>query len=180
MDQTGVLRALSHPLRPRLLTALREGGPSTASQLASRFELSSGDTSYHLRQLERFGLIEEDMTRGSGRDRYWRASAPETSLDVARVLSTPEGREAMRAAQQQRLAIHSIAIDAVLVDERVPAEWLQTVWTSDYRLLLSLAEVEQLVAEVHRVVERYRGRESTPDRRTVRVAFDAVPLADDS
>ena len=179
MDQTGVLRALSHPLRPRLLTALREHGPSTATQLADQFGLSSGDTSYHLRQLERFGLIEEDTARGSGRDRYWRATAATTEIDPGEVLGSAAGREAMRAAQQQRLAIHSMAIDEVLVHERVPAEWVSTLWTSDYRLVLSLAEVNELVTEVQQIIERYQGRKASPERRALRVVFDTVPHADD-
>ena len=45
------LRGLAHPLRMRLLSALRRGGPATASQLAEKLGESSGATSYHLRQL---------------------------------------------------------------------------------------------------------------------------------
>ncbi|HSO04905.1 MAG TPA: helix-turn-helix domain-containing protein, partial [Candidatus Limnocylindrales bacterium] len=53
------LRVLSHPLRARILGALRLEGEATASQLGRRLDESSGATSYHLRQLARFGLVEE-------------------------------------------------------------------------------------------------------------------------
>lgn len=53
------LRGLAHPLRMRLLDALRFGGPATASQLAAKLGESSGATSYHLRQLAAHGFIED-------------------------------------------------------------------------------------------------------------------------
>ena len=64
-DRTNVteveaLRAIAHPLRARLLGALRHDGPATATELAARFVESSGSTIYHLRQLERYGFIVED------------------------------------------------------------------------------------------------------------------------
>ncbi|MYV61205.1 helix-turn-helix domain-containing protein, partial [Streptomyces sp. SID4931] len=49
------LRSLAHPLRIRLLNALREFGPATASKLGERLGESSGATSYHLRQLAESG-----------------------------------------------------------------------------------------------------------------------------
>ena len=52
------LRALAHPLRIQLLGLLRREGPLTASEAGRRLDESSGITSYHLRQLERFGLVE--------------------------------------------------------------------------------------------------------------------------
>ena len=53
------LRALSHPLRLRMLEVLREG-PATASALGRRLGESSGATSYHLRALAKAGVVEED------------------------------------------------------------------------------------------------------------------------
>ena len=65
------IRALAHPIRFRMVELLREG-PATASQLARRIGESSGSTSYHLRVLERAGVVSEDAALGNGRDRWWR------------------------------------------------------------------------------------------------------------
>ena len=65
------LKAFSHPLRMRLYDLLKDGGPATASMLARAIGESTGQTSYHLRQLERHGLITEDTGRGTGRERWW-------------------------------------------------------------------------------------------------------------
>jgi DNA-binding transcriptional ArsR family regulator len=66
------LRALAHPLRLRLLEELALAGPLTATDLAERVMESPANCSWHLRQLARFGYIEE-APGGTGRQRPWRA-----------------------------------------------------------------------------------------------------------
>ena len=78
-DLTGVrldatsLRVLAHPLRSRLLSRLRVGGPATATDLATALGTNSGATSYHLRKLESVGLV-TDTGEGEGKRRLWRAA----------------------------------------------------------------------------------------------------------
>ena len=61
------LRVLAHPLRSRLLGALRRHGPSTATDLATLLGTNSGATSYHLRKLESVGLVQDtERARASG------------------------------------------------------------------------------------------------------------------
>jgi DNA-binding transcriptional ArsR family regulator len=88
------LRALAHPVRIQLLGLLRRDGAMTASEAARRLGESSGSTSYHLRQLARFDLVEE-AERGRGRERPWRATALFTSWPD--VPDTPE----LEAASQE-------------------------------------------------------------------------------
>src|SRR6266571_1026927 len=66
------LRALAHPLRQRILYHLAFAGPATSTSIAEAFGESTGSASYHLRQLARFGFIEEIPDQGSGRERWWR------------------------------------------------------------------------------------------------------------
>jgi DNA-binding transcriptional ArsR family regulator len=82
LQDAQLLRAMAHPLRLRLIGALRKEGPATASELARRFGESSGSTSYHLRQLARYGFVEEE--RQEGRRRFWRAldEGTEWSIDT--------------------------------------------------------------------------------------------------
>src|SRR6185312_12406997 len=67
------LKALAHPLRQQFLARLQRRGSATSADLAVEFEVDRGAASYHLRQLERFGFVEEDTARSAGRRRYWRA-----------------------------------------------------------------------------------------------------------
>jgi DNA-binding transcriptional ArsR family regulator len=65
------LRALAHPLRLRLLEELAIAGPLTATELAEKVGESPANCSWHLRQLAKFGYIEE-APGGTGRQRPWR------------------------------------------------------------------------------------------------------------
>ena len=67
------VKVLAHPLRSRLLSALRSGGPANATDLAQRLGTNTGATSYHLRKLASVALVEE-TGEGHGRERPWRAS----------------------------------------------------------------------------------------------------------
>ena len=72
LDATA-LKVLAHPLRSRLLSRLRQGGPATATDLAAELRTNSGATSYHLRRLEAVGLV-SDTGDGEGKRRLWRAA----------------------------------------------------------------------------------------------------------
>jgi DNA-binding transcriptional ArsR family regulator len=56
------LRAVSNLLRHRILRVLRDG-PATISQLADKLDLLKGSSSYHVRVLERAGLVRVVSTR---------------------------------------------------------------------------------------------------------------------
>lgn len=66
-----MLRAMAHPVRLRLINELGLRGPATATQLAERVGESAANCSWHLRQLAKFGFIEE-AEGGVGRNRPWR------------------------------------------------------------------------------------------------------------
>jgi len=66
------LRAVAHPIRLALLELLAYEGPLTATEAGERLGESPASCSFHLRQLARYGFIEE-AGGGSGRQRPWRA-----------------------------------------------------------------------------------------------------------
>ncbi|MFB4279898.1 ArsR/SmtB family transcription factor [Nonomuraea sp. MTCD27] len=66
------LKALAHPMRRRMLTHLNLHGPATSTTLGELLGAKTGTTSYHLRQLEKYGFIEEIPERSTGRERWWR------------------------------------------------------------------------------------------------------------
>jgi DNA-binding MarR family transcriptional regulator len=83
LDDPGRLKALSHPLRRRILDRLRAHGPATSTTIGEALGANTGTTSYHLRQLEKYGFIEEIPERSTGRERWWRRT------ETARDLRTP-------------------------------------------------------------------------------------------
>lgn len=154
------LRALAHPVRLRLVALLRREGPLTASEAGRRIGESSGSTSYHLRQLERFGLVEE-AGDGSGRRRPWRATALYTSWP-----SVPETEE---------LAEASLVLDRFVVNryaerlgewiERrrgVPREWVEAAAFGDSLLYLDVEELAALRDDLQALAEPYLERVTNP------------------
>ncbi|SFB54948.1 Helix-turn-helix domain-containing protein [Amycolatopsis marina] len=151
------LRALAHPLRVRLLDLLRADGPATASGLAQRVGESSGTTSWHLRQLAEHGLVEEDATRGTKRERWWKPTHESHSMRVADFVDDPELAGPLNVYLQS-LIQQRFAVESQFVAE-LP-QWLDR-WKDkasfyDDRLFLSPAEALALTEEVQAVVERYR------------------------
>jgi DNA-binding transcriptional ArsR family regulator len=173
------LKALAHPLRMRLLGRLRREGPATASGLAEHLGESSGATSYHLRQLERWGFVVDAPELGSGRDRWWRATAQMTSWDAE------ELGEAGRAASDWivRRQAHQVVthVDGYLqAQETLSAAWRAAADVSDYAIELSPAQLRAMRDEVHAVITKFV--DATPGRgaRTVHVSFVAVPQVGES
>src|SRR3954469_9817782 len=88
MDGPAVMKALAHPLRKRTLEHLRVRGPATSTMLAAALGENTGTLSYHLRRLERGGLIEDVPGRGDGRERWWRSVG---NLDIRQPARTSLG-----------------------------------------------------------------------------------------
>jgi DNA-binding transcriptional ArsR family regulator len=80
LNDPGRLKALSHPLRRQILDRLRVHGPATSTTIGELLGANTGTTSYHLRQLEKYGFIEEIPERSAGRERWWRRA--ETPRDL--------------------------------------------------------------------------------------------------
>jgi len=70
-----------------LVGLLRTEGPLTATRAAELLGESSGTCSFHLRQLAKYGLVEE-AGGGTGREKPWRAATMATSWSS--VADTPE------------------------------------------------------------------------------------------
>src|SRR5688572_29299569 len=105
VDDLDTLKAVSHPLRMALLGRLRSGGPATASELGRMLGESSGSTSYHLRQLERYGFIGDADEQTSGRERRWKSLYDMTHFPAA-LAELDGGREyvdAVRRRQEEHL-----------------------------------------------------------------------------
>lgn len=162
-----VLKALGHPIRTQLLSSLRRDGPGTASELGRRLNLDSGTTSYHLRQLAAAGLIEEDDTRASRRDRWWRSAYRTTRFDDLETARAEPELTATYLHNIVRLNTDELlrALDAL---PTMPAAWQRASGMNDTSLSLTAAELGRLMAEIEGVVERYRTADDAQPRRGAR------------
>src|SRR5277367_197111 len=74
LTDSQTLRALTHPVRIALIEALLLGGAMTATEVGERISESSTTCSFHLRQLAKYGFVEE-AGGGKGRARPWRMTS---------------------------------------------------------------------------------------------------------
>ncbi len=155
------LRALAHPLRTRLLGLLRLDGPATATALGERVGESSGSTSYHLRELARYGFVIDAPELGTGRERWWQAAHRSTSWRNSD-FSGPD------AAVADELVVRLVelrgrALSAWLEQKStMTPEWSPVSSLNDLPLHLTPAEASELGDELAAVLVRWRDERGHP------------------
>ncbi|GID13367.1 hypothetical protein Aru02nite_42560 [Actinocatenispora rupis] len=142
--------ALVHPVRAALLDLVRELGTVTSTEAARRLGHSTGLCSFHLRQLARFGYIEEAPARG--RIRPWRLrtvrSAPVgAGLGTLSVELEDEGYRRWLARRDD-----------------APRRWRRDAADSAV-LYLTPDELTAVAGEIRAVLDRYSEREHDPAAR---------------
>jgi predicted transcriptional regulator len=157
------LRALAHPIRLSLVGLLRVEGPLTATRAAELLGESSGSTSFHLRQLAKYGLVEE-AGGGKGRERPWRATAMFTNLpDVA------ENPDLAVAAELLSSVIAERYFEDVMrwleVRQAEPEEWQRVAQFGDTYLYLTPDELAALGEQTQQMMDRYIDRQADPELR---------------
>ncbi|HEY2688823.1 MAG TPA: helix-turn-helix domain-containing protein [Streptosporangiaceae bacterium] len=157
------LRALAHPIRLSLLGLLRTEGPLTATRAGELLGESSASTSFHLRQLAKYGLAEE-AGGGRGRERPWRATAMFTDVP-----SVTDSAELTAASDLFRSVIAERYYEEMMrwleTRSSEPAEWQQADIFSDRMIYLTAAELATLGEEIEALVSRHDERLTRPELR---------------
>ncbi len=181
LDMAAV-KALAHPLRVRILDELSMFGPLTASGVGERLQESSGSTSYHLRQLEKHGLVREVDGLGSARERWWERTPGSISIpdpsdfppgSAERLASKLVEAEWNRARETN---IHEYLREGENVFGR---EWTDVATADTINLRLTPEQLRQLVADIDVVlwtyIDAYK-RTPTTGSRPVQIHVNAFPL----
>ncbi|MET7368095.1 helix-turn-helix domain-containing protein [Streptomyces sp. NPDC005566] len=145
-QDSAALKALTHPLRLRLLGLLRQHGPATASELAVRTGESSASTSYHLRVLARYAFVAEAEHR-DGRERRWQAVHAVTSWSNEGMLATSGGRALLGTFWRRSIEHlqHSVVQhEADIQDGRLGEEWHEPSGVSDLMPRLTPESLREL------------------------------------
>jgi predicted ArsR family transcriptional regulator len=164
------LRALTHPVRLRMLGMLRTEGPTTA--MAQRLGLNTGATSYHLRQLAEHGFIEDDPERGSGRERWWKASYTTTRLENP----PPDAADDVDAYLQAVVTVYAEQLQRAMEERSLlPDPWRRASTFSNWQPRLTPARARELVETLDRLLS---GVEEEDDEEAVAftINVNAFPL----
>ena len=156
-DDPRVLRAIAHPTRNRILSELSAAGSLRAADIARDLGGPANQASFHLRQLAKYGLVEEapDEARDR-RDRVWRLVDPDgISFRTREMLDRPGGRAAYAVFQRSAVAWGHHLVDRALAPDQATGREKSV---SEWALRLAPEEAQELLAEMGEVVERWRQR----------------------
>ena len=144
-----------HEVRRALLGLLAEVGTVTATQAAARLDYSSGLCSFHLRQLARYGHIEE-APHADSRARPWRIrqATPPVAAD-APVEGFGELARGLEDESYQRWLAQR---------DQAPEEWRQDEAFSAV-VYLTPEELSTLAETVRQALAPYQDREQRPSAR---------------
>ena len=141
-----VIRALAHPLRLDLLAVIGRSGQATTADAARELGISHGLASHHLRQLAKYGFIEQ-VAGKDNRERPWRGVADSYHWPDSQ--SDPETAAATDVFEQ--VLAERVFEGFLRWQERRrdwPAGWLDGAGLSTTTVYLTPAELSELTAEI--------------------------------
>lgn len=155
------MRALSHPVRIALVEELWAGGALTATELGERIGETPTTCSFHLRQLAKYGWVEE-AGGGKGRARPWRMTS--LGFQIPGVQEDPESIVATNVLtgmfRERQLARYGAWRQARY---SWPLEWREATTDSQYYFYLTVEELSGLSKDLHAVLGKWFSPERITD-----------------
>jgi DNA-binding transcriptional ArsR family regulator len=156
IDDPKALRALAHPARQRVINELFNGEVLTATEAARLCGITPSAMSYHLRALEKWGIVERGES-SDGRERPWRATAEHFSVPAS------AHRAAGAALSRSFLVPWGAELEAGLgraADELARGGAGELTTLSRSRVWLTAAEAKQLDRDLRALLQPYQARTS--------------------
>lgn len=174
------IRALAHPARLSILEYLGDRESATATECADIVGLSPSATSYHLRELAKYGLVQE-APGTDRRERRWRSSGGWRVGDVAG--ADPAARAATQLLAPLVLArADELARKFFDATPHADPEWWDAANFIESRMRLTLDELRELTQACMELVESFanryprKSRAGHPDAREVLLEVRAFPV----
>ena len=179
IESIDAVRAMANPHRVAILSYLLSGPARTATECAAEVGGSASACSYHLRELERFGLVERAESTGDGRTRPWRAAADGFTIGAGALEDSPIGHAAeislTRAELQENHRLITRFLDA---RDQVDPEWRSASDFHTFELTVTPAELVELndrIAELLRAHRTTTRIDAPAGAQAVRVVYQAFP-----
>lgn len=172
------IRAVAHPARLAALDVLASGEAVTATEIAAAAGLTPSAMSYHLRALERFGLVRR-VESTDGRERPWRRVGRSMRVESDSPMASVAAETALAEATLDRDRAVLRAFLARGAQES--RQWRDATSIGSSSVWLTTEEALEVQREVDQLLERYRGRWDGPrpaGARRVRTTFVLVPAED--
>jgi DNA-binding transcriptional ArsR family regulator len=185
IDDPRYVKALSHPLRVRILALLDERTASPV-ELAGWLGATLGTVAYHVRTLERMGLIElvhQTRVRGAVEHHYRAKERPSIS-DEAWAAAPPIAKQAAVSASLETIGAYARAASAAGGFDHGSSHLTRTTMRLDARGVSDLSRAcLRLLAQADRIEEAAKERtdlnphaDDTHDIALVMMLFEAARL----
>ncbi|MGN6743151.1 MAG: ArsR/SmtB family transcription factor [Amnibacterium sp.] len=146
IEDATTLRALAHPVRLALIEHLTVRGPLTATEAAELVGESPSACSFHLRQLAKYGFVEE-AGQGAGRRRPWRITSIGMTIDsdAGDPAARRAGAEVVRLLRDRQLERYRR-----WAAERAswPEQWRRAAIDDEYAFWVTPEELDALHEEL--------------------------------
>jgi DNA-binding transcriptional ArsR family regulator len=172
------IRALAHAARLAVIEELYSGRELTATECAAIAGVSPSTMSYHLRSLEKAGIVERATPTGDGRERPWRRAGTYLKIDA--------GDSTMAVAASAALTHSLVSRVSDQLDQwtaRRAAEsprWHDIGGVTSGQVWVLPEEMEALQQQLIDLFAEYRARATGGERpansRRVRVGLVVAPL----
>ena len=173
------IKALAHPARLAVIDELFAGRRLTATECGEIAGLSASAMSYHLRALEKWGIVRRSEATTDGRERPWEAAGKGLVVDSAEPRASAAGEAMMVARELDR---QRADILGWISNRDEAASWYDSTVISSGMFWLTHDEAKQLgesISELVGRVPRIPAEQAPPGSRRVRVAFSVVPAPGD-
>jgi DNA-binding transcriptional ArsR family regulator len=157
------MRAMAHPVRLALMEALTHHGELSATEAAEHVGESPSNCSFHLRQLAKYGFVEE-AEGASGRRRPWRVvNVGLRFTDVQEDAETALAAGALARVIQERW----FARARVGLEQRqyLPEEWRAVTGSDQMTLYVTPEELKAINDQILALLGGYRDRIRDPAKR---------------
>lgn len=173
------MRALAHPLKWTLMDVLLTEGTATSTRCAELTGESQANCSFHLRQLARYGLVEEAPST-SKKERPWRL----TTVDQSWSQVQPDPARTAAVTELERVFVqHEFAtlLRWVRTAAAYGDDWQRASMRAGAIAWLTAEELADLRDQIEELMLAYRDRVPDPAKRPagsrlVRLFSAAYPL----
>ncbi|MEO3791517.1 helix-turn-helix domain-containing protein [Nonomuraea sp. B10E15] len=160
LDDPSAMRAFAHPVRLALHELLLRSGPTTAADAGRETGVSQALASYHLRQLAKYGFVEQAEARDE-RERPWKVTERVQEWD-----DSAPGLEhsAARSLLEQVIAERALARLADWGERRQeePEPWRSIGGIGNFHLHATPDEVAEIGAAITELLEPLMARVGDP------------------
>jgi DNA-binding transcriptional ArsR family regulator len=163
LDDPRLVRALSHPLRVRILAILDER-TSSAVEISRTLRADLGVVAYHIRTLHRLGLLElvREIPRRGAIQRFYRARPRPRVTGPAWASAQPVSKQAHVGAALQQINDIAKAANALGGFDRPDAHFTRMALKLDEECFRRVAEVlAHVLEEVAEIEAECAGRQAS-------------------